>query len=494
MPSTSAKQSRFMQAIAHSPSFAKKVGVKQSVGKDFAAADKGKTFARGGVTQQKINKQNTRHGMMDLPVANLSRFSGMKKGGVMGKVKRYNGETEDGSEVYSDRDENPEAQEVERRTFPTGVRMSPDYLTKSTPASKKTAFKYDPADVAKMAKETADNEALISQEAAYRREENRYANYPDTDAKRLKRFQDTEAEAKKQYSTNRANKTNAAQKAAAEASDDGKDYSSNALNTAGNVSGVVGGTAAATAAAMAGQPLAARLAMSKVAAPAARALYTEAKNVLRQGPSKEATEGAARIVNEAARKAKNTFTDEAGKARLAKAGADYAKGRTPEAIEKFLKENAKDPNVQRFRARQLREKVDAKEARNKLGIPQRGKLPGMQEGGKITGFKKGGMMKESKDMTGKEVAFMKKKGAPASMIKHEKAEMGMGKGGMPMKDGKPAFLKKMMGGGMAKYAKGGGIESRGKTKGTVIRMASGGSVSSASRRADGIAQRGKTRC
>jgi len=49
-------------------------------------------------------------------------------------------------------------------------------------------------------------------------------------------------------------------------------------------------------------------------------------------------------------------------------------------------------------------------------------------------------------------------------------------------------------GGMAKYAKGGGIESRGKTKGTVIRMASGGSVSSASRRGDGIAQRGKTKC
>ena len=101
-------------------------------------------------------------------------------------------------------------------------------------------------------------------------------------------------------------------------------------------------------------------------------------------------------------------------------------------------------------------------------------------------FKKGGMMKESKEMTGKEVAFMKKKGAPKSMIKHEKAEMGMKKGGMPMKDGKPAFMKK--------FAKGGGIEARGKTKGTIIRMASGGSVSSASRRADGIAQRGKTRC
>jgi hypothetical protein len=40
MPSTSAKQHRFMEAIAHSPEFAKKAGVPQSVGKDFAAADK----------------------------------------------------------------------------------------------------------------------------------------------------------------------------------------------------------------------------------------------------------------------------------------------------------------------------------------------------------------------------------------------------------------------------------------------------------------------
>ena len=85
------------------------------------------------------------------------------------------------------------------------------------------------------------------------------------------------------------------------------------------------------------------------------------------------------------------------------------------------------------------------------------------------------------------------------MMKNSAMNMGgmanMKKGGMPMKDGKPAFLmgKKMNMGGMAKYAKGGGIESHGKTKGTIIRMASGGSVGSASRRADGIAQRGKTR-
>lgn len=39
MPSVSAKQHRFMEAIAHSPGFAKKAGVPQSVGKDFANAD-----------------------------------------------------------------------------------------------------------------------------------------------------------------------------------------------------------------------------------------------------------------------------------------------------------------------------------------------------------------------------------------------------------------------------------------------------------------------
>jgi hypothetical protein len=60
-------------------------------------------------------------------------------------------------------------------------------------------------------------------------------------------------------------------------------------------------------------------------------------------------------------------------------------------------------------------------------------------------------MKESKAMMAKEVNFMKKKGAPKSMVKHEMAEAGM---------------KKM--------AKGGGIESKGKTKGKMIKMAGGG--------------------
>ena len=48
MPSSSAKQHRLMEAVAHNPSFAKKVGIPQSVGKDFSTADKHKKFTKGG--------------------------------------------------------------------------------------------------------------------------------------------------------------------------------------------------------------------------------------------------------------------------------------------------------------------------------------------------------------------------------------------------------------------------------------------------------------
>jgi hypothetical protein len=53
MPSHSKKQHNFMEAIAHSPSFAKKAGVPQSVGKDYAEADKGRKFSKGGEMAKK---------------------------------------------------------------------------------------------------------------------------------------------------------------------------------------------------------------------------------------------------------------------------------------------------------------------------------------------------------------------------------------------------------------------------------------------------------
>jgi hypothetical protein len=48
MPSKSPSQHRLMEAVAHNPAFAKKVGIPQKVGKEFSRADEGKKFKSGG--------------------------------------------------------------------------------------------------------------------------------------------------------------------------------------------------------------------------------------------------------------------------------------------------------------------------------------------------------------------------------------------------------------------------------------------------------------
>ena len=60
MPSVSKKQHNLMAAVANNPAFAKKVGVKQSVGKDFVAADKGKKFAGGGEMKKMFGGKETK--------------------------------------------------------------------------------------------------------------------------------------------------------------------------------------------------------------------------------------------------------------------------------------------------------------------------------------------------------------------------------------------------------------------------------------------------
>ena len=72
MPSSSKKQHNLMAAVAHNPAFAKKVGIPQSVGKDFSTADKGRKFAKGGdmkhedvkmdkaMMQKAVNKHESR--------------------------------------------------------------------------------------------------------------------------------------------------------------------------------------------------------------------------------------------------------------------------------------------------------------------------------------------------------------------------------------------------------------------------------------------------
>ena len=92
MPSTSKKQHNFMAAVANNPSFAKKVGVPQSVGKDFNNADKGKTFKRGGDMATKMGKPTMKAGMSTAKdgmkkATPMAGMMGMKKGGMPMKMK-----------------------------------------------------------------------------------------------------------------------------------------------------------------------------------------------------------------------------------------------------------------------------------------------------------------------------------------------------------------------------------------------------------------------
>jgi len=58
-----------MDAVAHNPAFAKKVGVPKSVGKDFSEASKGMKFGKGTKSRadaQAVNKPKTNQGKNEL--------------------------------------------------------------------------------------------------------------------------------------------------------------------------------------------------------------------------------------------------------------------------------------------------------------------------------------------------------------------------------------------------------------------------------------------
>ena len=85
MPSSSKKQHNFMAAIANNPAFAKKVGIPQSVGKDFTTADKGRKFSKGGDMATKMNP-----GFMAMMAKKKGAPAKKMAGGgmtAMGKVK-----------------------------------------------------------------------------------------------------------------------------------------------------------------------------------------------------------------------------------------------------------------------------------------------------------------------------------------------------------------------------------------------------------------------
>jgi len=80
-----------MEAVAHNPAFAKKVGIPQSVGKDFSSADKGKKFSKGGDTMAMDPKKMAamaamKKAQMAQPAPAMGGMGGMKKGGATKKM------------------------------------------------------------------------------------------------------------------------------------------------------------------------------------------------------------------------------------------------------------------------------------------------------------------------------------------------------------------------------------------------------------------------
>jgi len=76
-----------MVAVANNPKFAKKVGIPQSVGKDYEKADEGKKFKRGGkmsncgTKRMKKGGMTGYHKMPDGSMMKDSDHKGMKAGG-----------------------------------------------------------------------------------------------------------------------------------------------------------------------------------------------------------------------------------------------------------------------------------------------------------------------------------------------------------------------------------------------------------------------------
>lgn len=95
MPSSSKKQHNFMAAVAKNPSFAKKVGIKPSVGEEFLKADKGRKFKEGGIMKdadlaqdKKMVKKAVSMHDKQLHGGKKTNLTTLKKGGVAKTVTK----------------------------------------------------------------------------------------------------------------------------------------------------------------------------------------------------------------------------------------------------------------------------------------------------------------------------------------------------------------------------------------------------------------------
>jgi len=503
MPSTSAKQHRFMQAVAHSPSFAKKAGVSQSVGKDFSSADKGSDMKKGKRFSGEDGKSEVTYSSSGKGEAYSNPEKEDDLYTVVPDTSRPPSEAKPKPKLES-KPSDDESFDRSASTVKSTPTREPDTRAVTGMASRK--YKNMPSDEKKA-------------ESAERIKDMTMAAASLTPIGKLGRVGPPSIPLGPTY-RERQNFLRESEKAYIKQR--GELSRGESLTPGPNLYGRRGFTSKAAADAVAkkygktGMKQGGSIMESKSIKFAMGGMMKKGKRFNGEDGESEVeyheydpdkTYSGRFTDDETGGLAENTPTRSTAKAAPAAparaapasrttAADTYAAAARNRYVEALGYKKASE-NKNTSPAAQSVAKTQYDRALRDYSVLSGGyehaRAKNLKQGGTIMGMKKGGMPPEVM------AAMMAKRAAgpqpmrrppPGGMPPPAQPPMGMNKGGMPMKDGKPAFMqKKMMGGGMA-YAKGGGIESRGKTKGTVIRMAAGGSVSS---RADGIAQRGKTK-
>jgi hypothetical protein len=472
MPSTSKKQHNFMAAVAKNPRFAKRTGVPQSVGEDYMKADKGRKFGGGGMKASIANPQ-TRRGKMQMPNAKIRKYAAggdfeLETNPLTGRAKLG---TSMADALSMSNPETPAASPEAAAPKTRGEAF------KAARANKQSQFEWPPGSGNMYHTRTAEEEKA------------RKAGKAD------------KGPAPKSSAPAAAPRSSApAPRAAAPKPSAGP---AAPRYTSGPLAGM-------------------RRDPYENETPAQRheRLVAQERSLMASRPQQPMTPPRAMVAPNAATQ---SFPGQSGSFRSSRTYGGSDQRGAPMVPPR---NQAMDDYNQIVAAAALKD-------------AQQKQL--MQQMGGESAYAKGGAV-ESKKMMKKEINFMKKKGAPKSMLKHEMAEakgMNMGgmagykKGGMAgcYADGgavkKPykltagdhnekaggdqemkmrediAAKNRMRGPGRGPlsrngmknkpfgYARGGGIESKGKGAGTMIKMASGGSVSA---RADGVATKGKTKC
>ena len=78
MPASSEKQKRLMDAAAHNPEFAKKVGIPSKVAKEFSKESKGMKFKEGGIVNKLFKGKET-------PAEEMKEARALKSGKISAK-------------------------------------------------------------------------------------------------------------------------------------------------------------------------------------------------------------------------------------------------------------------------------------------------------------------------------------------------------------------------------------------------------------------------